>query len=64
MLIQAVVAEAKAILGAMHRVATGNGRQGLSEACASGLRSYQPSNRWTLPPRWSRENKKTPRLGF
>ncbi len=39
MLIQADVAEAKAILGAMHRVASGNGRQALSDACASGLRS-------------------------
>ena len=39
MLIQADVGEAKAILGAMLRVATANGRQALSEACAAGLRA-------------------------
>lgn len=39
MLIQADPPEAKAILGAMRLVATGNGRQALSEACASGLRA-------------------------
>ncbi len=39
MLIQADVAEAKAILGAMRRVATANGRQALSEPCAAGLGS-------------------------
>ena len=39
MLIQADVGEAKAILGAMLRVATANGRHALSDPCASGLRA-------------------------
>ena len=39
MLIQTDPPEAKAILGAMRLVATGNGRHALSDPCASGLRA-------------------------